>query len=206
MRPPALLSLAPLIAEAVEAVANKWRAITFLLSGAPGTGKSWLATKTCVDIPGSLYLAADESPIHVGRRAAYFVAPESPIRLWEETVEEASGFRVERVWQAEHVKEAIASQRTGILCFDSVAQWKTATVLEVMKFHRVHGHVPMLVLDTTTRRGNQTSHHADVDMLQERDQVIELKHRYREGPTRRFPFDIRAIAPAEALESGWVLL
>lgn len=185
-----LVTLAPLLTSEMDGGGPDWKAHVMLLHGMAGVGKSTLATRTLFDLPGSIYLTTDESPSTVRRR-----------KLLIREHCRGQDFEVQSVRSVKEVEKVITSWRHGVICLDALTGRTTAWALGVIRFHRAHGKVPLLVLDGR-RTGNRIAQYSDVTLWQERDRLVEEKHRYREGPPRRFRFDIRAICDDAG---GWVL-
>jgi hypothetical protein len=188
-----LVTLAPLLSSELDGDGDEgkhWSAHVVLLHGMAGVGKSTLATRTLFDLPGSIYLTTDEGTTTVGRRKRLI-----------HNLHGGRDFEVRDAHGVKEIEKVITSWRQGVICLDALTGHTTAWATGVIRFHRAHGKVPLLVLDGR-RASDRIMHHADVTLLQESDRVIEEKHRYRKGPTRRFRFDIRAIC-GEDFQGGW---
>ncbi len=157
------------------------RASVAYVRGAPGTGKSILATRTLLDVPGSLYLAFDEPGGRVFRRMEL-----SHKRFG------GTPFEVREVSSLAQFRAEAFEWTTGVVCVDSLAAFKPAEVSRILRGHRMYGRRALLATDGVrgALASMEISQQADIVVLVRDSIAFELKNRFEVGAPRVCPINL----------------
>lgn len=159
-------------------------AISVMLRGGRGVGKTWLAMRTLLEFPGSLYIATEENRKVLESRLRYL---HGRFGGGPFDIVEASGMGEIEDHLATHTEH-------GILCLDGLGVFRTKAAAALLKHHREFGTARLLCMAHMEPRSiAHWGHWVDATFRLEEHALVEEKNRYR-LKYRRFAFDVARVA------------
>lgn len=169
--------------EIFEQIPNGAKSV--MLRGGRGVGKTWLAMRTLLEFPGSLYIATEESHKVLESRLRYLHGRFGGTPF---TIVEACGLG--------EIKARLASISMGrsLICLDGLSVFRTKAAAALLKHHREFGTARLLCTAYMEPRSvAHWGHWVDAAFRLEEHALVEEKNRYR-LKYRRYAFDVARVA------------